>query len=142
MKIRSRQERIQCASFCQFTGDGEPSHWENDSPPDSVAEEDSVEEVDNVIDDSLIVLSEAVKLERVLSAVAVEQGKPSTWVNAVTYKFGKISIFTINTFHELLPTLNQRLKIGNYSTFHRTTLAGIPVETSKSLELDFRRSQA
>jgi len=75
-------------SFWQFTGEEEPSNWDNDGPPDGVDEEDSVEEVEDVIDDSLIVPSEAVKLERVLSAVAVEQGKPSTWVNAVTYKFG------------------------------------------------------
>ena len=101
-----------------------------------------MEEVEDVIDDSLVVLSEAVKLERVLSAVAVEQGKPTTLVNAVTYKFGKIGIFTIDKLHEILPTLNQRLKIGNYTTFHRTTLAGISAGTSKSLELDFRRGQA
>ena len=55
-------------SFCQFTGDGEPSNWDNDGPD----EEDSVEEVEDVIDDSLNILSEAAKLERVLSAVTVE----------------------------------------------------------------------
>ena len=129
-------------NFCQFTGDGEPSNWDNDSSPDGIDEEDSMDEVEDVIDDSLTMLSEVVKLERVLSAVAVEQGKPTTLVNTVTYKFGKIGIFTIDKLHEILPTLNQRLKIGNYSTFHRTTLAGISAGTSKSLELDFRRGQA
>ena len=65
-------------SFWQFTGEEEPSNWDNDGPPDGVDEEDSVEEVEDVIDDSLIVPSEAVKLERVLSALAIEQDNPST----------------------------------------------------------------
>jgi len=55
-------------SFCQFTGEGEPSNWGNDGSPDSVDGEDSVEEVEDIIDDSLNVPSEAVKLEQVLSA--------------------------------------------------------------------------
>ena len=107
-------------SFCQIVGEGGPDDWENDSPPGGVDGGIFVEEVEDIINDALNEPSKATKLERVLSAVAVEQNKPSTWVNAVIYKFGKIGIFTIAKLHELLPTLNQRLKIGNFPIFHRT----------------------
>ena len=129
-------------SFCQIIGEEGPDNCENDSPAGSVNGEDLVEEVEDIVDDSLNESSETAKLEQVLSAVAVEQNKPSTWVAAVMYKFGKIGVFTVAKLHELLPSLNQRLKIGSCSTFHRTTLAGISAETSKSLEADFRRGQA
>ena len=95
-----------------------------------------MDEVEDIIDDALDEPSDATKLDRVLSTVAVEQNEPATWVNAVTYKF------VVAKLHELLPTLNQRLKISNYPTFHRATLASISAETSKSLEADFRRNQA
>ena len=129
-------------SFCQVVGEEKPDDWENDSHTGSVNGEDLVEEVADNVDDSLIESSETAKLEHVLGAVAVEQSKPSTWLPAVKYKFGKIGIFTVAKLHELLPSLNQRLKIGGYSILHRTTLAGISAETSKSLEADFRRGQA
>ena len=78
-----------------------------------------MEEAENIVDGSLNEPLEATKLEQVLSAVAVEHNKPSTWVNAASYKFGKIGVFTVTKLHELLPTLNHRLKIGNFTTFHR-----------------------
>ena len=130
-------------SFCQIAEDN-PDDWETASAPGNADDEndDLVDEVEDTIDATLTEPSEAAKLDRVLNAVAIEQNKPSTWVNAVSYKFGKIGIFTVGKLHELLPSLNQRLKIGGYSTFHRITLAGISDELSKSLEADFRRGQA
>ena len=65
-------------SFCQFVGEDRPDEWENDSPPGSVDGEDFVEEVEDIVDDSLNETSETAKLEQVLIAVAVEQNKPST----------------------------------------------------------------
>ena len=129
-------------SFCQIICEDGRDEWEIDSLPGSVNGEDFMKEVEDIVDDSLNETSETAKLEQVLSVVIVEQNKPSTWVNAVTYKFGTIDIFTVTELRELFPYLNQRIKIDNFPTFHRTTLAGISAETSKSLEADFRRGQA
>ena len=123
---------METSYFYQVTDDNE--HSENDDNDD---DDDNGVIIDSVEQESE---SARAKLERVLSAVASGQHKNSlsSWVNAVLYKLSLVAAKNATDRHQRLPTLNQRLGNENLSAFHRTTLAGISSEVSKSLEEDFR----
>ena len=133
-------------SFTQY-GSSEYSDDINDH--DTVDSDDNHDEENVVVENAVGINSRARArardiLQQVLTAVAEGQHKsnPHSWVNAVMYKLSLIGVIDIHILQQRLPTLNQRLRSKNQTAFHRTTLAGISSEVTKSLMADFRQGQA